>query len=222
MLDRTKEPGGAGEPLYQDVVTAFAEAVAARGWASMPRILGGRYGLGSKEFTPAMVKAVFDNLAAASPKNHFTVGIDDDVSHTSLAVDRTFMTESLMWSGAFSMASARTARWARTRTPSRSSARIPPGSRRDTSSTTRRSPDRAPRRTCGSALIRSARRISSSAHNFVACHQFQFLDRIDMLARRRRRSGLPPQQPVWPRRGLGPVAGAGAAGADSRNTSGSS
>ena len=59
----------------------------------MPRIVGGRYGLSSKEFTPAMVKAVFDNLAAAAPKNHFTVGINDDVSHTSLAYDRTFVTE---------------------------------------------------------------------------------------------------------------------------------
>ena len=94
VLDRTKEPGGAGEPLYQDVVTAFAEALASGGRAAMPRIVGGRYGLASKEFTPAMVKAVFDNLAAAVPKNHFTVGIDDDVSHTSLAVDHAFVTES--------------------------------------------------------------------------------------------------------------------------------
>ena len=94
VLDRTKEPGGAGEPLYQDVVTAFAEALASGCRAAMPRIVGGRYGLASKEFTPAMVKAVFDNLAAAVPKNHFTVGIDDDVCHTSLAVDRTFVTES--------------------------------------------------------------------------------------------------------------------------------
>ena len=94
VLDRCKEPGGAGEPLYQDVVTAFAEGVASNRRRSMPRILGGRYGLSSKEFTPAMVKAVFDNLASLTPKNHFTVGITDDVSHTSLTVDPDFVTES--------------------------------------------------------------------------------------------------------------------------------
>src|SRR4051812_17372692 len=81
VLDRTKEPGAVGEPLYQDVMTAFGEAVATGRRASMPRIVGGRYGLSSKEFTPAMVKAVFDNLAATPPRNHFTVGINDDVSH---------------------------------------------------------------------------------------------------------------------------------------------
>ncbi|MCJ7502300.1 MAG: pyruvate:ferredoxin (flavodoxin) oxidoreductase, partial [Acidobacteriia bacterium] len=76
VLDRTKEPGAAGEPLYVDVVTAVSEAIAS-GQAPfhiMPRILGGRYGLSSKEFTPAMVKATFDNAAAEKPKNHFTVG----------------------------------------------------------------------------------------------------------------------------------------------------
>ena len=89
VLDRTKEPGASGEPLYQDVVTTLAEA-AADGrlpFAAMPRIVGGRFGLSSKEFTPAMVKAVFDNLAAARPRNHFTIGIVDDVTHTSLDYD---------------------------------------------------------------------------------------------------------------------------------------
>ncbi|MFN9176519.1 MAG: pyruvate:ferredoxin (flavodoxin) oxidoreductase, partial [Synechocystis sp.] len=88
VLDRCKEPGSAGEPLYQDVITAFAE----RG-GMMPKIVGGRYGLSSKEFTPAMVKAVLDNLAQAKPKNHFTVGINDDVSHSSLDYDPSFSTE---------------------------------------------------------------------------------------------------------------------------------
>jgi pyruvate-ferredoxin/flavodoxin oxidoreductase len=88
VLDRTKEPGALGEPLYQDVVTAFAESERA-----MPRVVGGRYGLASKEFTPAMVKGVFDELAAAKPRNHFTVGIVDDVTHTSLPWDRDFSTE---------------------------------------------------------------------------------------------------------------------------------
>src|SRR6266540_706060 len=89
VLDRTKEPGSAGEPLYLDVVTAFAESGSAAA-----RVVGGRYGLSSKEFTPAMAKAVFDNLATPQPKNHFTVGIRDDVSHTSLEYDSPFSIES--------------------------------------------------------------------------------------------------------------------------------
>jgi len=95
VLDRTKEPGCAGEPLYQDVITAIAET--AMNYASpleqMPRIVGGRYGLASKEFTPAMVKGVFDELKKNHPKNHFSVGIIDDVSFTSLAYDASFNTE---------------------------------------------------------------------------------------------------------------------------------
>jgi pyruvate-ferredoxin/flavodoxin oxidoreductase len=90
VLDRTKEPGAIGEPLYQDVVTALAEAPVG---SPRPRVLGGRYGLSSKEFTPAMIKGVLDNLASARPKNHFTVGIVDDVTHTSLDYDPDFSTE---------------------------------------------------------------------------------------------------------------------------------
>jgi pyruvate-ferredoxin/flavodoxin oxidoreductase len=91
VLDRTKEPGAVGEPMYQDVLAALAEA-----WPDgrvMPRVIGGRYGLSSKEYTPAMAKAVFDELAAAKPKRHFTVGITDDVTHLSLKVDDEFDTE---------------------------------------------------------------------------------------------------------------------------------
>ena len=80
VLDRTKEPGALGDPLYQDLCTAFMER------AQTPTILGGRYGLGSKEFNPAMVLAVYENMKAGSPKNHFTVGIVDDITHTSLDV----------------------------------------------------------------------------------------------------------------------------------------
>ncbi|MFO7784836.1 MAG: pyruvate:ferredoxin (flavodoxin) oxidoreductase [Desulfatiglandales bacterium] len=80
VLDRTKCPGGIGEPLYQDVCTAFHDR------ADKPVIVGGRYGLGSKDFTPTMVKAVFDNLRSAVPKSHFTIGIKDDVTHTSLEI----------------------------------------------------------------------------------------------------------------------------------------
>ena len=95
VLDRTKEPGGVGEPLYLDVVTSISEVFATRGtpFKQVPKIIGGRYGLSSKEFTPAMVKAVLDELAKPAPKNHFTVGINDDVTHTSLDVDTSFSTE---------------------------------------------------------------------------------------------------------------------------------
>jgi pyruvate-ferredoxin/flavodoxin oxidoreductase len=95
VLDRTKEPGAAGEPLYQDVVTALNEAAAAgqSPFAATPRVIGGRYGLSSKEFTPAMVKAILDEAAKPKPKNHFTVGIADDVTHTSLDYDPNFSTE---------------------------------------------------------------------------------------------------------------------------------
>ncbi len=79
ILDRTKEAGALGEPLYLDVAAAFAEQ-----GGRLPRLLAGRYGLGSKEFTPGMAKAVYDNMLAAAPKNHFTIGIDDDVTHLSL------------------------------------------------------------------------------------------------------------------------------------------
>ncbi len=93
VLDRTKEIGASGEPLYLDVVNTLNESNADQtlGFA-MPRIIGGRYGLSSKEFTPSMIKAVFDELLKERPKNHFTIGIDDDVSHTSLAWDKTFST----------------------------------------------------------------------------------------------------------------------------------
>ena len=95
ILDRTKEAGAAGEPLYVDVVTAVSEAMAAGAapFTVAPRIIGGRYGLSSKEFTPAMIKGVFDEMAKPKPKNHFTVGIVDDITHTSLDYDPNFSTE---------------------------------------------------------------------------------------------------------------------------------
>ncbi len=88
VLDRTKEPGSAGEPMYQDVLSALFET----GRTDI-KVIGGRYGLSSKEFTPAMTKAVFDELSKPAPKNHFTVGIVDDVTHTSLDVDYSFSIE---------------------------------------------------------------------------------------------------------------------------------
>jgi pyruvate-ferredoxin/flavodoxin oxidoreductase len=96
VLDRTKEPGAPGEPLYQDVVTALVEEIAAgraRLADGMPRVLGGRYGLSSKEFTPAMAKAALDALEDPGAPLHSTIGIVDDVTHTSLPVDPGFETE---------------------------------------------------------------------------------------------------------------------------------
>src|SRR5688572_29061289 len=90
VLDRTKEPGSIGEPLYQDVVAAISETdVCSKGL----RLIGGRYGLSSKEFTPAMVKGVFDELSRPQPKNHFSIGINDDVTFTSIPFDASFTTE---------------------------------------------------------------------------------------------------------------------------------
>ena len=95
VLDRTKEPGAPGDPLYLDVTTAIAEAHAegVSPFEVPPRIIAGRYGLSSKEFTPAMVKAVFDEIGKVTPKRHFNVGIVDDVTHTSIPWDPSFRTE---------------------------------------------------------------------------------------------------------------------------------
>ena len=183
VLDRTKEPGAPGEPLYQDVVTVLAERTAAGDLPSMPRVTGGRYGLSSKEFDPAMAKAVFDELAKERPKNHFTVGIVDDVTHTSLEVDRSFTTEAddvvravFYGLGADGTVSA-----------NKNSIKII-GEETDlyaqgyfvydskkAGSVTISHLRFGPRR------IRSTYLIGSGQANFVACHQFGFLERIDVL-----------------------------------------
>ncbi len=94
VLDRSKEPGGDGEPLYKDVATGLMQlsATGKTPFSAVPKLIGGRYGLSSKEFTPGMVKAVFDELSQAMPKNGFTIGIEDDVTHTSLSWDEAFRT----------------------------------------------------------------------------------------------------------------------------------
>ncbi|WP_286758059.1 2-oxoacid:acceptor oxidoreductase family protein, partial [Ralstonia sp. RL] len=94
VLDRTKEPGADGEPLFKDVLVTLAEDAAspAPRFTTPPRVIGGRYGLASKEFTPAMVAAVFAALAEPQPKRRFTVGIDDDVTHLSLPFGPAFRT----------------------------------------------------------------------------------------------------------------------------------
>ncbi len=93
VIDRAKEPGATGEPLYLDVVATLAQALAEGRRSQMPRIIGGRYGLSSKDFTPAQAKAIFDELAYPAPKQGFTVGIIDDVTHTSLEIDPAYDTE---------------------------------------------------------------------------------------------------------------------------------
>ncbi len=92
VLDRTKEPGSLGEPLYEDVITALHEdeSIAPEHFENIPRVTGGRYGLSSKEFTPAMVKGVFDEMKKDKPKNRFTVGINEDVTNTSIEYDENF------------------------------------------------------------------------------------------------------------------------------------
>ncbi|OED44937.1 pyruvate:ferredoxin (flavodoxin) oxidoreductase [Endozoicomonas sp. (ex Bugula neritina AB1)] len=93
VLDRTKEPGASGEPLYQDVMTVLSEDYMNDQVKRMPRVIGGRYGLSSKEFTPGMVKAVYEELLKEKPKNHFTIGINDDVTHSSLTYDTNYVIE---------------------------------------------------------------------------------------------------------------------------------
>ncbi len=96
VLDRTKEPGATGDPLYLDIINALNEGLN-EGWGnltSMPKVVGGRFGLSSKEFTPAMVKGVFDNLKLDKPKNHFVIGINDDVTFTSIDYDEHYDIES--------------------------------------------------------------------------------------------------------------------------------
>jgi len=101
VLDRTKESGATGEPLYQDILSALVEGLQQGLIHKMPNVTGGRYGLSSKEFTPAMVKGVFDELGKGSKaKNHFTIGINDDVTHTSLEYDEQFKLDESSWSQA--------------------------------------------------------------------------------------------------------------------------
>ncbi len=181
VLDRTKEPGALGEPLYMDILTAYMERHAANPSAGIPRIIGGRYGLSSKEFTPAMVKAVFDELKQAQPKNHFTVGIVDDVTHTSLTFDPEFSTEDPrtvrglfygLGSDGTVGANKNSIKIIGKGTDNFAQGYFVYDSKKAgavTVSHLRFGPD----------PIRSTYLISKA--NFVACHQFQFLDRIDVL-----------------------------------------
>ncbi len=181
VLDRTKEPGAAGEPLYQDVVTAFAEAVASQSRECMPRIVGGRYGLASKEFTPAMVKAVYDNLALPRPKNHFTVGIDDDLSHTSLEYDQDFIIEDKDVIGCVFYGLGADGTVGANKNSIKIIGEEAPGyaqgffvydSKKSGSKTTSHLRF-GPRPIRSTYLVQRAR--------FIACHQFQFVEQVEML-----------------------------------------
>ncbi|HKR61803.1 MAG TPA: pyruvate:ferredoxin (flavodoxin) oxidoreductase, partial [Pyrinomonadaceae bacterium] len=183
VLDRTKEPGAPGDPLYLDVVTALVEAQAEgeSSFAVQPRVIAGRYGLSSKEFTPAMVKAVFDELNNPTPRRHFTIGIIDDVTNTSLSWDASFRTEgddgfAALFYGlgadgtvganknSIKIVGEETDRFVQGYFvyDSKKSGAI-------TISHLRISP----------RPIRSAYLIDRA--NFVACHQFEFVDKIDLL-----------------------------------------
>ncbi len=181
VLDRTKEPGSLGEPLYQEVMTTLGEGLAAGKIGSMPRVVGGRYGLSSKEFTPAMVKAVFDNLTHSTPRNHFTVGINDDVTHTSLEVDPGFSTEdprtirALFYGlGADGTVGANknSIKIIGEDTENYAQGYFVYDSKKSGSLTTSHL-------RFGPRPIRSSYLITRA--NFVACHQFNFLERVDVL-----------------------------------------
>jgi len=181
VLDRTKEPGAPGEPLYQDVVTSLVEAVAARRREAMPVVVGGRYGLASKEFDPAMARGVFDELRKDQPKRGFTVGIVDDVTHTSLDVDPSFTTEAddvvravFYGLGADGTVSA-----------NKSSVKII-GDSTDLYAQGYFVYDSKKSGTMTTSHVRFGPRPIRSSYlisraNFVACHQFGFLERTDVL-----------------------------------------
>ncbi len=181
VLDRTKEPGAAGEPLYQDVRTVIGEALDEGVLSAVPVIFSGRYGLGSAEFTPAMVKAVFDNMGAARPKNHFCVGPDDDVAFTSLAYDPSYDIEGkdvcrAMFYGLGADgtvgANKNTIKIIGTETDNSAQGYFVYDSKKSGSITTSHL-------RFGKNKIMAPYLINKA--NFVACHNFTFLDKYDML-----------------------------------------
>jgi len=185
VLDRTKEPGAIGEPLHLDVLAALREGreLGLTPWkdTDCPKVIGGRYGLSSKEFNPPMVKAVYDELAKEKPKNHFTVGIEDDVTHTSLAVDETFDTEGddvvrgvFFGLGADGTVGANknSIKIIGEETPNNAQGYFVYDSKKSGAIT-------ISHLRFGPRPIRSTYLIKKA--NFVACHQFVFLERYDVL-----------------------------------------
>ncbi|MGQ4647810.1 pyruvate:ferredoxin (flavodoxin) oxidoreductase [Lyngbya aestuarii] len=188
VLDRTKEPGAGGEPLYLDVVAAIHEAqfgsdsVLKSQIQNLKSVVGGRYGLSSKEFTPAMIKGIFDNLAAPEPKNHFTIGINDDLTHTSLDYDASFSIEPdkvvrAMFYGLGSDgtvgANKNSIKIIGTETDNYAQGYFVYDSKKSGSVT-------VSHLRFGPEPIRSTYLISQA--NFVACHQWLFLEQLDVLS----------------------------------------
>ena len=181
VLDRTKESGASGEPLYQDILTGLVEAFNQQKIAFLPRVIGGRYGLSSKEFTPAMAKAVFDELKKDKTKNHFTIGINDDVTHMSLDYDASFTLDESGWNqslfyglGADGTVGA-----------NKNSIKII-GENTDLFAQgyfvydSKKSGARTVSHLrFGPSPIKAPYLISQA--NFIACHQFNFLEKVDML-----------------------------------------
>ncbi len=182
VLDRTKEPGSIGEPLYQDIVTSLSEsALDGPAFSTLPRVIGGRYGLSSKEFTPAMCKAVFDELKKAKPINHFTIGINDDVTFTSIPFDASFSTEpddqvrALFWGlGADGTVSANknSIKIIGEETPNYAQGYFVYDSKKSGAMT-------VSHLRFGSQPIKSTYLIQRA--NFIAVHQFNFLERYPVL-----------------------------------------
>ncbi|MFY9675524.1 MAG: pyruvate:ferredoxin (flavodoxin) oxidoreductase, partial [Terriglobales bacterium] len=177
VLDRCKEAGAAGEPLYLDIVNALHESK-----RQSIEVIGGRYGLSSKEFTPAMVKAVYDNLNASTPKNHFTVGINDDLGHTSLPYDPSFSTEpdSVVRAQFYGLgadgtvgANKNSIKIIGENTPNYAQGYFVYDSKKSGAVTTSHL-------RFGPNPIHSTYLVSKA--NFVACHQWIFLERYDMLS----------------------------------------
>ncbi len=186
VLDRTKEPGANGEPFYKDVVTAMAEAHAAGEFETMPKIIGGRYGLSSKEYTPGMVRAIYDELAKHEPKRQFTIGIDDNVTHLSLEWDhhyhyrdRAGVTGAVFYGlGADGTVSANknAIKIIGKETDLYTQGYFVYDSKKSGAVT-------VSHLRFSTAPIRSSYLLGDEAAQFVACHQTQFLERFDMLAR---------------------------------------
>ncbi len=185
VLDRTKEPGAVGDPLYEDIVTAISEGLASgkAPFTTMPLIFSGRYGLSSKEFTPGMVKSVFDELKKDAPKNHFTVGIHDDVTNLSLEYDPSFSilgeeTRQCVFFGLGSDgtvgANKNSIKIIGEETNNYAQGYFVYDSKKSGTVT-------ISHLRFGSKPIRAPYLIGPGSAQFVACHQFSFLERVDML-----------------------------------------
>jgi len=185
VLDRTKEPGAGGEPLYLDVVNACKEGLelGLAQFEAMPKIIGGRFGLSSKEFTPAMVKGVFDEMDKETPKNHFTIGIFDDVTHTSLDWDPSFevLDKDVIQSMFFGLgadgtvgANKNSIKIIGEETDNHAQGYFQYDSKKSGAVT-------VSHLRFGPEPIRAPYLIAENEANFLACHQFSFLEKYDML-----------------------------------------